>query len=71
MNDGRKDLPMGSRITPELVRYQLPGWLPLMFQCPTKEAFSGSTISPLGNQYINHVPILIDGPPKIEALTTD
>jgi len=38
---------------------------------PTKEAFSGSTISTLGNQNIDHVSILIDGSPQIEALTLD
>ena len=42
-----------------------------MFQGLTKEAFGGSTISTLGNQNIDHVSILIDGAPKIEALTTD
>ena len=71
MNNGRKDLPMCSRITPKLVGNQLPGCLSLMFQGLTKEAFSGSTISTLGNQNIDHVSILIDGPPKIEALTLD
>ena len=71
MDNGRKDLPMCSRITPKLVGDQLPGCLSLMFQGPTKEAFSGSTISTLGDQNIDHVSILIDGPPKIEALTLD
>ena len=71
MNNGRKDLPMCSRITPKLVGDQFPGCLSLMFQDLTKEAFSGSTISRLGNQNIDHVSIPIDGPPKIEALTTD
>jgi hypothetical protein len=71
MDNRRKALPMCSRITPKLVGAQLPGCLCLMFQDPTKEAFSGSTISTLGDQDIDHVPILIDGPPKIEALTTD
>ena len=42
-----------------------------MFQGPAKEALSGSTISTLGDQNIDHVSILIDGPPKIEALTLD
>ena len=42
-----------------------------MLQGPTKEALSGSTISTLGDQNIDHVSILIDGPPKIEALTLD
>ncbi len=71
MDHGREDVPMCSRITPKLVCDQLPGCLSLMFQGPTKEAFSGSTISTLGNQNIDHVSILIDGPPKIEALTLD
>ena len=60
---------MCSWITPKLVGDQLPGCLSLMFQGPTKEAFSGSTISTLGNQNIDHLSILIDGPPKIDALT--
>jgi hypothetical protein len=63
MNNGREDVPMCSRITPKLVGDQLPGCLALMFQGPTKEAFSGSTISTLGDQNIDHVSILIDGPP--------
>ena len=71
MDNGRKDLPMGSRITPKLVGDQLPGCLSLMLQGPTKEAFSGSTISAFGDQNIDHVSILIDGPPQIEALTLD
>ena len=71
MDHGREDVPMCSRITPKLVGDQLPGCLSLMFQGPTKEAFSGSMISPLGDQNIDHVSILIDGPPKIEALTLD
>ncbi len=71
MYNGRKDLPMCSRITPKFVGDQLPGRLSLMFQGPTKEAFRGSTISTLGNQNIDHISILIDCPPKIEALILD
>ena len=71
MDHGREDIPMCSRITPKLVGDQLPRCLSLMLQGSTKEALSGSTISTLGNQNIDHVSILIDGPPKIEALTLD
>ncbi len=71
MDHGREDVPMCSRITPKLVGDQLPGCFSLMFQGSTKEAFSGSTISTLGNQNIDHVSILIDGPPKIETLALD
>ncbi len=42
-----------------------------MFQHLTKEALSGSTISTLGNHHIDHVSILIDGSPQIEALTLE
>ena len=62
---------MCSPITPQLVGDQLPGCLSLLFQGLTKEAFSGSTISAFGDQNIDHVSILIDGPPQIEALTLD
>ena len=71
MDNGGKDLPMCSRITPKLVGDQSPVCLSLMFQGPMKEAFSGSTISTLGDQNIDHVSILIDGSPKIAALTLD
>ncbi len=71
MDHRREDVPMCSRITPKLVGDQLPGCLSLLFQGLTKEAFSGLMISTLGNQNIDHVSILIDGPPKVEALTLD
>ncbi len=71
MNHGREDVSMCSRITPKLVGDQLPGCLSLMFQGPTKEVLSGSAISALGDQNIDHVSILIDGPPQIAALTLD
>jgi len=62
---------MCSPITPQLVGDQLSGCLSLLFQGLTKEAFSGSTISAFGDQNIDHVSILIDGPPQIEASTLD
>ncbi len=71
MDHRREDVPMCSQITLKLVGDQLPGCLSLMFQGPTKEALSGSTISTLGNQNIDHVSILIDGSPQIAALTLD
>jgi hypothetical protein len=71
MDHGREDVPMCSRITPKLVGDQLPGCLSLMFQGSTKEALSGSPSPTLADWNIDHVSILIDGPPKIEALTLD
>ena len=71
MHNGRKDLPMCCRITPQLVGDQLPGCSSLLFQGLTKEAFSGATISALGDQNIDYVSILIDGSPQIEVLALD
>ena len=62
---------MCSPIAPQLVGDQLPGWLSLMLQHLTKESRSGSTISTLANQNIDHVSILIDSSPQIEVLTSD
>ena len=71
MDHGGEDLSMCSRITPKLIGDQLPGYLSLMFQSPTEEALSRSANSTLGDQNIDHVSILIDGPPMIEALALD
>ena len=71
MDHGREDVPMSCRIASKLVCDEFPRRLPLMFQGPTKEAFSGSTVSALGDQNIDHVPILIDGSPQVVALASD
>jgi len=71
MDHGREDIAMCSRITPRLVGDQLPGCFSLMFQGPTKEAFSGFPISSASHKNIDHVPILIDGSPQVVTLTTD
>ena len=71
MDHRREDVPMCSGITPQLVGDQLPGCLSLLFQDLTKEALSGPAISPLGDQNIDHVSILIDSPPQIEVLSSD
>ena len=62
---------MGRCITPELVSYQLPGWLPLTLQCLAKETRSRFLVSPMCYQNINDIPILIDGRPQIATLTLD
>ncbi len=71
MDRRREDVSMCSRMTSKLVGDQLPECLSLMFQGPTKEALSGSTISTLGDQNIDHVSSLIDGSPEIVALTLE
>jgi hypothetical protein len=67
----REDLTVCGGIATKFVRYELPRYLALMFQRLTKESFSGSSVSTLGNQNINHISILVNGTPKIVALTTD
>jgi hypothetical protein len=42
-----------------------------MLHCLTREAFDGLTVSTLGNQNINDVPILIHRPPQVVALAPD
>ncbi len=71
MDHRRKDVPMSCRIASKLVGDQLPRYLTLMFQGPTKEAFSGFPISSASHKNIDHVPILIDGSPQIEVLPLD
>jgi hypothetical protein len=63
MDHRREDVLMSRRIASKLVCNEFPRRLPLMLQGPTKKAFSGSTISTLGDQNIDHVSILIDGTP--------
>lgn len=42
-----------------------------MFQCLTKEAFGGLTVSALRYKDINNIPILIHRTPQVVALTSD
>src|SRR5512143_3120468 len=71
MHHRRKDLTVCSPLTAKLVRYERPRHLTLMFQCLTKEAFSGSTVSAFRYQNINDVPILIHRPLQVVALAPD
>lgn len=67
----REDLTVCGGIAAKFVRYELPRYLALMFQRPTKESFSGSTVSALGDQNIDNVPILINRPPQVVELAPD
>ena len=62
---------MGSCIASESIGHKLPRKPALMFQCSEKESFSRSTVSALGDQNINDVPILIHCPPQVVALAPD
>jgi hypothetical protein len=66
-----ENVPVGSWITLELVRYQFPWRFTLTLQHLAKEPFSGTLVSALRHQNINHISILVNGTPKIAAFTTD
>ncbi len=68
MDHGREDVPMSCRIASKFVRNEFPRRLPLMFQDPTKEAFSSVSISSASHKDIDYVPILIDCSPQVVAL---
>ncbi len=67
----RKDLAMSCRIASELVGDEFPWRFALVFQGFAEEALSGSTISPVGDQDIDYVPILIHGPLQVATLALD
>ena len=62
---------MSCRIASELVGDESPGWFALVFQGSAEETLSCSPISPLGDQDIDDVPILIHGPPQVATLTAN
>jgi hypothetical protein len=71
MHHRRKDRTVCSPARAMLDDYELRRHLTLMFQCLTKEAFRGWTVSAFCYQNINEVPILIHRPPQVVALAMD
>jgi len=59
------------RIASERVRDEFPWRFALVFQSFAEEALSGSPVSPVGDQDIDYVPILIHGPPQVATLAMD
>jgi hypothetical protein len=67
MNGRWEDFTVCSAVGTKLIGHQLPRSLPLMFQCLTKEALGGSTVSVLSDQNIDDISILIYCPPQVVA----
>jgi len=68
---GRHDVSVGGVVAPQLVRNQLPWLAPLLLQKLAKEPFGCTGVAVSLNQDIDHVPVLIDGPPQIVSLSSD
>lgn len=71
MIDGRHDISAGRAVVSQLVRDQLPRRAPLPFQQLAEEPFGRTgTAIPL-HQDVDHVSVLIHGPPQVVALAPD
>jgi hypothetical protein len=69
MLNRRKDFPVGSWITLELVGYQFPRRFPLTLQHLAKEPLSSTLVSSLRYQNVERIAVLIDGSPKVQLLS--
>ena len=67
----RQNFTVRCRIAPQLVRHQPPRYGALPLQEPTKEPFSRAGVAISLNEYVDHVPILVDSPPEIVTPTLD
>ena len=71
MGDGWEDLSVSRQIASELVGNELPGRPLLVLQYLAKEALSGSPVSMARDQDIEDITVLVNGSPKLMALTAD
>jgi hypothetical protein len=65
------DLTSGGRVGAELVGDQPPGWAPLLFQNASQQALGGLGVAPDLDNLVEHVSILINGPPQPVFLASD
>ena len=68
---GRHDTPVRCRVAPQLVRHQLPRFASLPLEELAKEPFGRVGISMFLNEDVDHIPILVHGPPEIVPLALD
>ena len=68
---GRHDTQVSSTIAPQLVRHEAPRLAFLPLQQFAEEPSGRTRIALSLNEHVDHVPILIDGPPEIVALALD
>ena len=71
VNDGRHYEVVGSRVAAKLVGDQTPWRTALPFQQLTEEAFGRTPIAPGLDEDVDHVAVLVDGPPEILLATLD
>ena len=64
----RHDTPVRCRVAPELVRHQPPRFASLPLQELAKEPFGRVGTSMFLNEDVDHIPILVHGPPEIVPL---
>ena len=65
VHDRRHHDAVGRRVAAKLVRNQKPWLAALPFQQLTEKAFGRQPITPWLDEDVDHVAILIDGPPEI------
>jgi hypothetical protein len=71
VNDGWHHEVVGRRVAAQLVGDQTPWRTALLFQQLTEEAFGRTPIAPGLDEEVDHVAVLIDGPPDVLLATSD
>jgi hypothetical protein len=71
MLNARQDLASGGAIGPEFISHEYPRHVAQTFQQLAKEAFRRPRVATIRNQYIEHVPMLINGSPEVVQFTPD
>jgi hypothetical protein len=71
VNNTRHHAPVGRRVAAKLVRDQTPWRTALPFQQLAEEALGRTPIAPWLEEDIDHVTVLVDGPPEILLATLD
>jgi hypothetical protein len=71
VNNTRHHAPVGRREAAQLVRDQTPWRMALSFQQLAEEARGRTPITPWLEQDIDHVAVLVDGPPEILLAPVD
>jgi hypothetical protein len=71
VHDRRHHDAVGSRVAAKLVRDQTPWLTALPFQQFTEEASGRTPITPGLDEDVDHVAVLVDGPPEILLATLD
>jgi len=62
---------VGGAVAPQPVRHQFPSLASLPLQKHAKEPFGRTSVTISLNQYVDHVPVLIHGPPETVPLAPD